>query len=329
MSILKVKDTKGDIIDIPAIRGYSAYQLAVANGFEGTEEEWLASLKGEPGDVNEALEAAAKLDVAVLAEAQDYADSKDEAIADAKQVGEDAAAALAEYQVTNDAAVNANTTAINTLNGNTAVTGSVDNKIAKAINDFAVNISDDGTVNTYKELIDYAATHGAEFTELVGEVTNNTAAINNNARDIDALQEKHAYAHYVLIDYTSADNQKKAIFTTLLVTQTATSYETSSVQAEQLEAFWSDLRLLAGNKTGPHLMASGSFYGPPVNGGATRGYCISHIRNALTDLGTKQIWLIGYDPDRDVSGPAGIALISIDTDSKGTVSLRDFVYQLM
>ena len=30
-------------------RGYSAYEIAVKNGFEGTEEEWLESLKGAPG----------------------------------------------------------------------------------------------------------------------------------------------------------------------------------------------------------------------------------------------------------------------------------------
>lgn len=29
-----------------ALRGYSAYQVAVFNGFEGTEQEWLESLKG-------------------------------------------------------------------------------------------------------------------------------------------------------------------------------------------------------------------------------------------------------------------------------------------
>lgn len=29
--------------------GKSAYQIALDNGFEGTESEWLASLKGEPG----------------------------------------------------------------------------------------------------------------------------------------------------------------------------------------------------------------------------------------------------------------------------------------
>lgn len=39
-----------------------------------------------------------------------------------------------------------------------------------AINEFATKLSDDNTVNSYKELIDYAAEHGAEFTSLVGTV---------------------------------------------------------------------------------------------------------------------------------------------------------------
>ena len=33
-----------------ALRGHSAYQLAVDAGFEGTEEEWIESLKGDKGD---------------------------------------------------------------------------------------------------------------------------------------------------------------------------------------------------------------------------------------------------------------------------------------
>lgn len=32
------------------LQGYSAYEIAVMNGFEGTEQEWLDSLKGEKGD---------------------------------------------------------------------------------------------------------------------------------------------------------------------------------------------------------------------------------------------------------------------------------------
>ncbi len=36
--------------------GLSAYQVAVANGFVGTEEEWLESLKGEKGDIGASYE---------------------------------------------------------------------------------------------------------------------------------------------------------------------------------------------------------------------------------------------------------------------------------
>ena len=39
-----------DVKGLPGPRGYSAYDIAVRNGFEGTEEEWLASLKSDtPG----------------------------------------------------------------------------------------------------------------------------------------------------------------------------------------------------------------------------------------------------------------------------------------
>lgn len=40
------------------VRGFSAYELAVQNGYQGTEAEWLESLKGEPGkpgDMSSAL----------------------------------------------------------------------------------------------------------------------------------------------------------------------------------------------------------------------------------------------------------------------------------
>ena len=41
----------GKINDLKTIHGYSAYELAViAEGFEGTKEEWLDSLKGEKGE---------------------------------------------------------------------------------------------------------------------------------------------------------------------------------------------------------------------------------------------------------------------------------------
>jgi hypothetical protein len=35
---------------VPGPQGLSAYDVAVAEGFSGTEAEWLASLRGEPGE---------------------------------------------------------------------------------------------------------------------------------------------------------------------------------------------------------------------------------------------------------------------------------------
>lgn len=51
MAMIKVRDKDGNIIDIPALNGESAYNIAVKNGFVGTEQEWLESLKGEKGEI--------------------------------------------------------------------------------------------------------------------------------------------------------------------------------------------------------------------------------------------------------------------------------------
>ena len=42
-SILKIKDKNGNWIDIPAIIGLSAYEVAVKHGYDGTEEEFVKS----------------------------------------------------------------------------------------------------------------------------------------------------------------------------------------------------------------------------------------------------------------------------------------------
>ena len=49
--------------------------------------------------------------------------------------------------------------------------GSVDKKIDAKINDFAEKISDDGTVNTFKELVDYVAAHGSEVANITADIT--------------------------------------------------------------------------------------------------------------------------------------------------------------
>ena len=67
--------------------------------------------------------------------------------------------------------------AVETLNGNDSVAGSVDKKIKDAINEFATKISDDNTINTFKELIDYAAESGSDLADLTSQVNTNKGAI--------------------------------------------------------------------------------------------------------------------------------------------------------
>jgi len=76
-----------------------------------------------------------------------------------------------------DGRVTINEQGIATLNGNSSVEGSVDKKIADAINAWAAQVTDDGTINTYKEALEYIAAHGGEYTTLLGEVTQNKNAI--------------------------------------------------------------------------------------------------------------------------------------------------------
>lgn len=49
-NITNKQTLEGDLSAQYGTRGQSAYEVAVSLGFEGTEEEWLASLKGEKGD---------------------------------------------------------------------------------------------------------------------------------------------------------------------------------------------------------------------------------------------------------------------------------------
>lgn len=146
--------------------------------------------------------------------AKAYADGKDTAIAAAKKAGTDAqdtvnalsgkvgtvpenktvvemisdAQAAATYNDTEvKAGIKANADAITKLNGTSTVEGSVDKKVADAINEFATKVSDDQTVNTFKELIDYAADHKDEYGTLSGEVqANKTAIATLNGKDTDA-----------------------------------------------------------------------------------------------------------------------------------------------
>lgn len=138
----------------------------------------VATLNGEESAVG-----------SVKAIAKGYADGKDAAIAAAQtavdnlnvkvgtvpesktivQMIEDAQAAATYNDTAVKADIKKNADAIGVLNGEGA--GSVKKTIDDAINKFATDVSNDGVVNSYKELIDWAAAHGSEATEMASAIT--------------------------------------------------------------------------------------------------------------------------------------------------------------
>jgi hypothetical protein len=76
--------------------------------------------------------------------------------------------------VYNDAAltarVKANEDALLVLNGADTVDGSVASQVKDAINKFATDVTNNETIDTFKELLDYAASHNSEYATLAGTV---------------------------------------------------------------------------------------------------------------------------------------------------------------
>lgn len=73
--------------------------------------------------------------------------------------------------------IKSNKDAIDVLNGGDTIDGSVAKSVKDAINDFATKVSEDGTVNTFKELVDYVAAHGSEYTAAIADIAANKSAI--------------------------------------------------------------------------------------------------------------------------------------------------------
>ena len=96
--------------------------------------------------------------------------------------------------------VSANETAIEKLNGTGE--GSVKKQVDDAINDFATKVSDDNVVNTFKELVDYCATHSAEAATMAGDISKNKEQITALEKLIGTLPE--GTDAKTVIDYINA-----------------------------------------------------------------------------------------------------------------------------
>lgn len=177
----------------------NAFDSHDANGVRHITADERTKWNKATTDVN-ALNGEESVAGSVKAIAKGYADGKDAAIKAAKTAGDNAQTAVDNLSAKvgtvpadktivqmitdatyDDAAIKAdikkNTDDIGVLNGSETIEGSVKKTVNDAINDFATKISEDGTVNTFKELVDYVAEHGSQYTDAIADIAANKSAI--------------------------------------------------------------------------------------------------------------------------------------------------------
>lgn len=109
---------------------------------------------------------------------------------------------------------------VETLTG--AGDGSVKKIVDAAINDFATRISDNGEIDTFKELVDYVAKHGTEAATMTANIAANTEDITNVKKLIGSLPDgiksttvidyvAEAIAAIGIGDYAKVDAMNKAL----------------------------------------------------------------------------------------------------------------------
>lgn len=141
------------------------------------------------------------------------------------------------------ASIKQNTDAIGVLNGGETTDGSVAKAVKDAINDFATKTSDDETVNTFKELVDYAASHSSEYSELAGEVQKNTTAI----ATLNGDATKAGSVAKAIKDAINAENLSqyaKGADLTTLTTRVSTAEGKITTAESDIDALESDVAAL-------------------------------------------------------------------------------------
>ena len=95
------------------------------------------------------------------------------------------------------------------LNGAETVEGSIKKTVTDAINAFATEVSDDGVINSYKELIDYAAKHGGEVATMAGNISTLQALVGETSVKDQIANALTASGHMAEIKAMAMFEQKK------------------------------------------------------------------------------------------------------------------------
>lgn len=165
---------------IAAINNADTGILKQAKDYADKKDTAIAAAKKAGDDAAAAVSALKTGEVKNNADAITAINTKIGAIPEGKTVAqaiEDAKTAATYDDTAVKGLIKNNKDAIDVLNGGDTIEGSVAKSVKDAINDFSTKISEDGTVNTFKELVDYVAAHGSEYTDAIADIAANKSAI--------------------------------------------------------------------------------------------------------------------------------------------------------
>lgn len=180
VSDLENGKVKANTEAIAAINNAETGILKQAKNYADGKDAAIAAAKKAGDDAAAAVKALEDGKVKTNADAITAINNKIGTIPDGKTVAqaiEDAKTAATYDDTEVRGLIKSNKDAIGVLNGGDTIEGSVAKSVKDAINDFATKVSQDGTVNTFKELVDYVAAHGSEYTDAIADIAANKSAI--------------------------------------------------------------------------------------------------------------------------------------------------------
>lgn len=180
VSTLENGKVKANTEAIAAINNADTGILKQAKNYADGKDTAIAAAKKAGDDAAAAVKALEDGKVKTNADAITAINNKIGTIPDGKTVAqaiEDAKTAATYDDTKVRELIKNNKDAIDVLNSGDTIEGSVAKSVKDAINDFATKVSEDGTVNTFKELVDYVAAHGSEYTDAIADIAANKSAI--------------------------------------------------------------------------------------------------------------------------------------------------------
>lgn len=180
VSDLENGKVKANTDAIAAINNAETGILKQAKDYADGKDTAIAAAKKAGDDAAAAVTTLKNGEVKANADAITAINNKIGTIPDGKTVAEVIEKAKADATYDDTAVkglIKSNKDAIDVLNGGDTIEGSVAKSVKDAINDFSTKISEDGMVNTFKELVDYVAAHGSEYTDAIADIAANKSAI--------------------------------------------------------------------------------------------------------------------------------------------------------